>query len=190
MTDQLELLLENEEEKEENIPDLFTHNGHGPARRRRHGTTEEEGGVERSAAVLEGTAPSGKAETGMEKPGGRRVEETLLDGMVSRLFSALPGGKREGGQLETTGLSPERQGARAGRDLQAARGSVPFAQRFYDGLLRAERAADYQKPQGRDYLPLVKPEERRAEGVFREADALDRIFQRDARRYDRGFAWQ
>lgn len=191
MIDRLELLLERGEEQEEDIPDLFTQSGHGPVLRRRDNGREERGLEAAGPLRGEAAAPSPGKEAGDgERSVEKRTEETVLGEVVSRLFSALPEEAEQIRGQAPEGLPAGKQDGRPERDLTARRGAASFEGQFYERLARTGRAADYRRPRGREYLPLAKPEERRAEGAFLEAAALDRIFQRDARRYDRGFAWQ
>lgn len=58
----------------------------------------------------------------------------------------------------------------------------------YRMLTRSRQAAGYQRPGGRERIPLLREET----PVGGESDILrlDRAFQRDARRYDGGFTWR
>ena len=63
------------------------------------------------------------------------------------------------------------------------------AEALYLGLIRAHQAAEYRRPDLAQRIPLSREESGfRAAGP--DAADLDRIFQRDARRYDGGFTWQ
>ena len=63
------------------------------------------------------------------------------------------------------------------------------AEALYLGLIRARQAAGYRRPDSAQRIPLSKEESAfRAAGT--DAADLDRILQRDARRYDGGFTWQ
>ena len=62
------------------------------------------------------------------------------------------------------------------------------AGRFYRTLTRIERAAGYRRAEGRETVRVV------GQGAeppsLPDAAGLDRLLQRDARRYDGGFTWQ
>ena len=69
--------------------------------------------------------------------------------------------------------------------------SVPAgsAEALYLGLIRARQAAGYRRPAESRRIPLVKETNGVAASGL-DAAGMDRVFQRDARRYDGGFKWQ
>lgn len=181
MTDELELLLEEEEEREEQeqeLPGLF------PVKYR--GVRDGRPGEVQAAPGPEEERP----ETVLRLPrrGAARFEawEGFAPQTETEPFNRAPG--TEGGAaVEVTASpgSPEKTGSaflRAGTLRQEAAG------RFYRALLRSGRAAGYRRAERGESIRVVN---RQTTGTpAPDAAALDRLFQRDARRYDGGFTWQ
>lgn len=145
----------------------------------------------------------------------RLLEEEDEESQVPQVFSAGAGGfwrKREMGKapaaavLQESGEKgavdgpPLRGGLEEGSAVKAAAEAAPLleaggrsyapegARDLYRTLLETRRAAEYRPPQRGERVKLVK--EPAPEAGRLDAAGLDRLFQRDARRYDGGFTWQ
>lgn len=179
MTDELELLLEEEEEREEQeLPALFPVK-HRAARDGRPGEVQAAPGPEEE-----------RPETVLRLPqqGAARFEawEGFAPQTETEPFARASG--TEGGavaeETASSGAPEETGGAfwRAGTLRQEAAG------RFYRTLLRNGRAAGYRRAEERGSVRVVRQQAAGAPAT--DAAALDRLFRRDARRYDGGFTWQ
>lgn len=73
--------------------------------------------------------------------------------------------------------------------LPAGKADHSTATGFYRELARLHRAARYRREESVAPPPLPTPDQREAQGDHFSAARLDRVFQRDARRYDGGFSW-
>lgn len=183
MTDELELLLEEEEEREEReLPALFPVK-YQAGRNRLPGETPA------------ASAPAENGRTLVFRAANRTDEQT--DEREERRENRTPLAETE----------PYVQAEEAQSNLSAEKMESPFsfeteegelqlpgrlredaAGRFYRALLQSGRAAGYRRPEERGSVQVVR--EQAAELPAPDAARLDRLFQRDARRYDGGFTWQ
>ena len=201
MTDELELLLEEEEDREEQeLPALFpvkyravwdrlpgeapaasvpAENGRAMAFRaaERAGEQADERGEQReNRALLTETKPYIQT-------------EKAADGL-------LTGGARSGIPSEEAQRSLSAEKTERPCSFETVEGEFRFpgrlredpAGRFYRALLRSGRAAGYRRAEEGRSVRVVR--EQAAEAPAPDAAGLDRLFQRDARRYDGGFTWQ
>lgn len=169
MTDELELLLEEEEEREEReLPDLF------PAGSRRvPGRIWEEEGTERAPWYPEGETEWGeRSEPTPLTEGGALAQEAGTEGETPVEKAMAPGSLEEGGGTFL----------RRGMLRQEAAG------RFYRALLQTGHAAGYRRAGESGRTQVVSRQA--SEAPLPDAADLDRLFRRDARRYDGGFTWQ
>lgn len=192
MTDELELLLEEEEEREEQeLPALFpvkyragwdrlpgeapaasvpAENGQTQAFRaaERAGEQADERGEQReNRALLTETKPYIQTEEAQSGLSAEEAESSSVAEKTESLFSC----ETVEGEFRLPGRLREDP-----------------AGRFYRALLRSGRAAGYRRAEEGRSVRVVR--EQAAEFPAPDAAGLDRLFQRDARRYDGGFTWQ
>lgn len=141
-----------------------------------------------AAAWEPSPAGAGTAEL-PEAPAGER------QGEPDRLWAPLEEKARRGAWLERALGGPGEAGPaetaaprRAPGGTPEAGGREPAAAALLEGLSRARRAAGYAAGPGGGAATLSVPQERISAGGGLELEALDRAVQRDARRYDGGFA--
>lgn len=173
MTDELEALLEEEEEEEPAFPLL---RGAWAVRKK----TAQAGGEEGSS----------DGETAEPEAQAARRGEGPDDGAAAARGVA-PVWEETGFGSFRRGLAPfqKKRGVPDAPDRVVAEKKPPEAA-LYESMTRTRQAAGYRRERGAVWLPLEKaaPLAGGVQGV--DATALDRVFQRDARRYDGGFTWQ
>jgi len=173
MTDELELLLEEQVQEEERPgPRLLMEKRRYQPARKRAAVPGEEGRVEQQTVetVQEEEERFSKAEAGEGKDAGE-VGELLRRSVLQK-----PGAERE----------PFRQ--RWGHREEF--GAVNAARAAYEELSRIKQAAGYRRPFSGAGVRLMKPSADAARSMQVSVQEIDRLFQRDARRYDGGFVWQ
>ncbi len=119
----------------------------------------------------------------------RSEKESPLDGLV-RQEGVFP--RETIDPMEALGETVRGEGGMYAAPMSAMGESKvrSFPRQFYERMVRTRQEADYRRPQKELFFPSPEGRENRSEGAVWEAAALDRIFQRDARRYDGGFSWQ
>ena len=127
------------------------------------------------------------------------LEAELAHVLAHRTFyyyrkNPSPAGEEPGPEPMSAGeekreLLPDGREAEWAEDLPERRGQIPDARRLYLGLIRARQAAQYRRPGAGQRVALEK-ESGSSRSLELDAAGMDRIFQRDARRYDGGFTWQ
>ena len=183
MTDELELLLEEEEEREEReLPALFPVK-YQAGRNRLPGETPA------------ASAPAENGRTLAFRAAERTGEQ--IEGQEEQQVNQAPLVEAEPYiQSEKAESGPAAEEAENLFPFETVEGEFRFpgrlredpAGRFYRTLLRSGRAAGYRRPEERGSVQVVR--EQAAELPAPDAARLDRLFQRDARRYDGGFTWQ
>lgn len=188
MTDELELLLEEEEAREEGeLPALF------PVRSRA-GRDRPTGETPMSFPPAETPMAPAPAEKG-RVTALRAAERTGERG--ERRGNRPPPAETESSiRAEEAQSSLSAEKAESPRSFETEEGALRLpgrfredaAGRFYRALLRTGRAANYRRTEERE---SVRPgREQAAESPAPDAAGLDRLLRRDARRYDGGFTWQ
>ena len=201
MTAELELLLEEEEEREEReLPALFPVK-YQAGRNRLPGETPAASAPAENGRTLVFRAANRTDEQTDEREE-RRENCALL--METKPYiqteeaadGLLTGGARSGIPSEEAQRSLSAEKTERPFSFETAEGELRLpgrlredpAGRFYRALLRSGRAAGYRRPEERGSVQVVR--EQAAELPAPDAARLDRLFQRDARRYDGGFTWQ
>lgn len=177
MRDELEALLEEDEEETEDTPELFPDGTVPP--RIKSGQRESR---EKSAGVLGDNIlrpQMGKRAEDMEDSlrHGKNAAETMEEGGVGETEKDL----YSYGRLTSKGYTGAMEGPQRRREAAA--------ERFYRELRSLRQAADRRAPQREESVHLVRELGEATAGNL-DAAGIDRLFQRDARRYDGGFTWQ
>ncbi|NLF35060.1 MAG: hypothetical protein GX585_03750 [Clostridiales bacterium] len=178
MTDYIEWLLGlwEEEDQEEGALDI-TEPGAPSAAGAEIGAAERDGAAVPAPDGRAGSAPDGPREQGLRSAaGGRRKEAGAL------LPAPAGGGKQGRGAEAPLPYAPAVWSVQSA----AAEEKAEVAAAFYGALRRARHAAGQTAPPGGGTVGRKGPEPTAARPVA-PAD-LDRIFERDARRYDGGFS--
>ena len=180
MTDELELLLEEEEEREEGeLPALF------PVQYRA-GRDRLTGETPMAPAPAEkGWAPAFRAVNRADERGEQRENRVPLAEAEPYVRTEEAQSSLSAEKAESPSFSFETE---EGELRLPGRFREDAAGRFYRALLRTGRAAGYRRTEERGSVRVVR--EQAAESPAPDAAELDRLLRRDARRYDGGFTWQ
>lgn len=219
MTDELEVLLEEEEELEAELAELLAHRTFYYFKKKEQPADGKEGlsgesipgpGGEPDRQRVQAEAPAEEPSAIIEKKrqqdltarkeGAAGLAEENVSGPVTlyRMVRAVAGrallkrglSARAGTAVrEAAALGTEYRPVQAGMAAEVLQARQAPVGALYVDLSRARQAARYRRPTAGQRISLVK-ETDGAGPVGWDPAEVDRAFQIDARRYDGGFSWQ